>query len=315
MEGQPLDQVGSCVELSLKASGLPNMDYFSLSDPFIIISTPGIAPLGAQFAPTDEVLGQTETCWDNLDPKFVRKITLDANTPLDMPLIITVYDRDSKKEALTKHDHLGAATTTLRAVMESEADGLNVLLRRPSDGSRAASSACCGTVTIMAETIDDTASEHSLTIDMEPLAPRQSGARPYLVICRQRGDNSWQPIYRSPVPPSIHKWSPERRLKEGDPSAEDPAAAPSTATLRTYRGRGCLTDTPLRFELWAHEKSKPHQLLGTAQLSLGSLRRQAPGKHLVLSHMGVAAAELVFRSVAVKAADASTFGLVINMDA
>lgn len=28
MEGQQLDEIGSRVELSLKASGLPNMDYF-----------------------------------------------------------------------------------------------------------------------------------------------------------------------------------------------------------------------------------------------------------------------------------------------
>lgn len=308
---------------SLAATGLHcpitvgcHIDHIgSLSDPFVILSTPGTAPPDAQFPPTDEILGQTETCWDTLEPKFVKKITLDADTPLDMPLIITVYDRDSKKKELNKHDLLGTATTTLRAVIDSAADGLNVLLRCPSDGTRAAGNASFGTVTLMADTIDDTAPVHSLTFDVEPLAPRLSGARPYLVISHQRGDNSWQPIYRTPVPPSVHKWSPERRLKEGDPSAEDPAAAPSTTTLRTCRGRGCLTDTPLRFELWAHEKTKPNQLLGTAQLSMGGLRRQAPGKHLVLSHMGVAAAELVFRSVAVETADASTFGLVINMAA
>lgn len=287
----------------------------SLSDPFVVLSTPGAAASGAHPAPTDVVLGQTETCWDTLGPHFVKTITLGASTSRDMPLTVTVYDRDSDKEVLAKHDLLGTATTTLGTVLDGGVEGLTLPLRMPSDGPSAADGAAHGTATLMADTIDDAAPSHALRFEVEPLPPQQSGDKPYLVVSRRRGDNSWQPIHRTPVPSSRHKWSRRLRPAEGDPSAVDPVAAPSAATLRTYRGRGRLTETPLRFELWAHEKAAAHRLLGAAQLSLGSLRRQAPGKHLVLSHKGDVAAKLVFRSVAVQASEASTVGLVVHMGA
>lgn len=315
MAGRPAEVVGSCVEVSLKASGLTNMDYFSLSDPFVVLSTRSPATPGTHPPPTDVVLCQTETCWDNLDPVFVKRTTLGADTLCDLPLIVTIYDRDSKKEQLAKHDLLGEATSTLRAVLDGGVDGLTLPLRLPADGPSATNVASHGSVTLMADTFNATATTHNLTFDVEPLAPRLAGGKPYVVVSQRRGDNSWHPIHRTAMTSSARKFSLRRRLQEGDPTALDPAAAPSTAILRTYRGRGRLTETPLRFELWAHEKTKPHRLMGTAQLSLGSLRRQLPGKHLVLSHMGVVAAELVFRSVDVQAADASTFGLVISMAA
>lgn len=287
----------------------------SLSDPFVILSTSGTTSPGTSPSSTDVVLGQTETCWDTLGPHFVKTITLGADTSRDLPLTVTVYDRDSEKDELAKHDLLGTATTTLCTVLEGGVEGLTLPLRMPSDGPPAADGSPHGTVTLMADTIDGAAPSHALEFKVEPLPPQLSGDKPYLVVSRRRGDNSWQPIHRSPIPSSRHKWSRRLRPAEGDPSAVDPVAAPSAATLRTYRGRGRLTETPLRFELWAHEKAAAHRLLGAAQLSLGSLRRQAPGKQLVLSHKGDVAAKLVFRSVAVQAAEASTFELVVHMAA
>lgn len=101
--------------------------------------------------PADVVLVPTETCSENLDALHIKIITLGADTPFDRPLGDAIYDCESQKEDHSKHDLLGAATTTFRIVLDGSVDGLTLPLRLLADGPPAANVTSHGSVTLMAD--------------------------------------------------------------------------------------------------------------------------------------------------------------------
>lgn len=71
-----------------------------------------------------------------------------------MPHLVTIYNRDSKKEELAKHDLLPGATTTLDIVLDGGLPGLTSPLRLNAHCSAAAYDTSYGSVTIMVHIFD-----------------------------------------------------------------------------------------------------------------------------------------------------------------
>ncbi|OSX70483.1 hypothetical protein BU14_0742s0004 [Porphyra umbilicalis] len=297
----PDDPVGYCVEIAIEASSLANMDLFSLSDPFAILSAPGIPSRAneGRGKSNQMILGRTETQWDVLNPCFVKSFVLQPETPNGMQLNVAIYDRDSKSSSLDKQDLIGLAICSVQDVISSGTEGVTLRLDPPSGKDKSV-----GNVTLIADLYDDAAPSHELKFLVERSSFKNMSAlgqfltKPYLVIYRRRPNNKWAPIFRS-----------KATRREEDPAYSHDVV--TSATIRTYNGRGRCEETPLRIELRAHKANTEHRLIGATQMSLASLRRQTAGKRLSLGLGGEAVGEIIFRSVVLDTT-VSSFEFEIN---
>lgn len=99
----PAELAGKAVmELSISCSNLPKMDFFGLSDPFVVMYVTGLNNEKKVMK-----MGQTETIWFCLDPSFVKVFDLPLDTPKDAVLKCELYDRDGPTDQLTRHDYMG----------------------------------------------------------------------------------------------------------------------------------------------------------------------------------------------------------------
>lgn len=97
----------SLVELSISCSGLPKMDLFSKSDPFV--------SLHLREGSSYRKIGQTEVIMNNHEPKFEKVIQMQYNFEEEQILKFVVADYDSA----TKSDHIGIAHMRLAELVSS----------------------------------------------------------------------------------------------------------------------------------------------------------------------------------------------------
>ena len=90
-------------QLFVSSSNLANLDDLDNSDPFCVVSK--------KLKPEDEwqVIGQTETIDNNLDPQWVKHFQIDYYFHKTIYLKFDVFDEDSSGE----HDLIGYIETTL----------------------------------------------------------------------------------------------------------------------------------------------------------------------------------------------------------
>ena len=62
-------------------------------------------------------VGRTETVKDNLNPRFAKQFIMDFHFEEVQHLQFAVYDRDSTSEAVSTHDFIGRAQTTMGNLM------------------------------------------------------------------------------------------------------------------------------------------------------------------------------------------------------
>merc|ERR1712188_269414 len=102
----------SKIELSLSCRNLKNMDFFSKSDPMIVVY---------QKIKGSEKwieLGRTETIRDNLNPDFVTKFIVDLRFEEVQPFGFAVFDIDSDKRNLKDQDFIGEIEVTLAEIAQ-----------------------------------------------------------------------------------------------------------------------------------------------------------------------------------------------------
>jgi Ca2+-dependent lipid-binding protein len=103
------EATSSRVELSVRCTGLINLDRLSKSDPICVL-----------FCKKHGVWSEynrTEVIRDNLNPKFARTFVLPYHFEEEQPLKFAVYDADSTSRDLRKHDFIGDAEFTLANVV------------------------------------------------------------------------------------------------------------------------------------------------------------------------------------------------------
>jgi len=119
MEPQPGTE--PLVELSFYGRKLRNMDFFSKSDPFVVVYVGNQQSIEeSQF----EMVGRTETVWDNLNPDFVSKFYLERSRMEreKSRLLLQFYDQDSKEveeltpEYLKQQDFIGQVSFNVEEV-------------------------------------------------------------------------------------------------------------------------------------------------------------------------------------------------------
>ena len=99
------------VQLSIKCKNLVHLDTFSKSDPLCVIF---IHQNGKWFE-----LARTERIKDTADPAWAKKLQIQYNFETRQEIKFEIYDSDSLKPDLEKHDFLGRVETTLANVVSS----------------------------------------------------------------------------------------------------------------------------------------------------------------------------------------------------
>ncbi|KAG6486341.1 hypothetical protein ZIOFF_054911 [Zingiber officinale] len=137
----------SCLQLSLSASKLRDLDVLSKSDPLAILHlkrTDGIL----------EELGRTEVIMNNLSPTWITKFTINYQFEIVQHLVIRVYDVDTKYHNmpvktinLNEQDYLGEASCVLSEIVTKPSSSLTLTLQQ----KRGPSSVRSGTITVHAE--------------------------------------------------------------------------------------------------------------------------------------------------------------------
>lgn len=285
------DPIGSELELQIEASNLANMDVFSLSDPFALLEK-------EEEDNTWSELGRTETIWDVLNPKWVRSFLVPRETKRGTNLKVTIYDRDSRTQDLVKQEMIGFGTCTVQEVVAHGCNGKTMHLQ--NDGLKQT-----GNTTLIGELVENGHQEHEVVLGQCKFRNTSILGmfliRPYITIYRRRANNEWAPIFRS------------KTYKR----AEDAAFSEELlrrAKIRTGKRGAICEETPLRIELRSHRTTSEHKLIGSVQLSLGSLRRQTIGKRISLGLAGESVGEFCIVRAALEK-HSSSFDLEVSFHA
>jgi hypothetical protein len=109
--GVPSSIPSTTVQLSVKCKNLLHLDTFSRSDPMCVMS---IFQSNKWYE-----IGRTEHLKDTADPEWAQKFQMQYNFEAKQVIKFEVYDSDSSKSNLDKHDFLGRVETTMANVVSS----------------------------------------------------------------------------------------------------------------------------------------------------------------------------------------------------
>uniref|UniRef100_A0A251SAR5 Putative C2 domain, von Willebrand factor, type A, Copine, Protein BONZAI n=1 Tax=Helianthus annuus TaxID=4232 RepID=A0A251SAR5_HELAN len=108
------------IELSLSASKLRDLDIMSKSDPMAVVYAKKKSGIREEL----EEVGRTEVVMNNLNPMWIQKINVAFHFEVVQPLIIRVYDVDTKYHNLSTkmldlkdQDFIGEANCVLSEIM------------------------------------------------------------------------------------------------------------------------------------------------------------------------------------------------------
>lgn len=107
------EAVVASVELSMRASDLPKMDYLSKSDPVAVVSV--------QDHKTGQwrVLGHTEIIKNNHEPVWKRTVRVDQLYSIDQQLRFALYDSD-RPDKVRESDLMGRVDVALSAIVGAQ---------------------------------------------------------------------------------------------------------------------------------------------------------------------------------------------------
>lgn len=183
------------ISLLLEARGLPNMDTRGKSDPFVIIYRK-IDSRNSNASASDEWLkiGQTETVYNNLNPKWSTTFSVEYRFGTHTILRFRVYDRDSKDDDLSKQDYIGEVTCTVAQVVLADNQRLIHQIKNPASRPGAQT----GSLIIRGEEQKGDLGD-SVTFQFAVTNLRR-GKKPFYVLSRKnRNDNDFSPVVYSEV--------------------------------------------------------------------------------------------------------------------
>ena len=235
------------VELTLSCDNLRNLDLMSKSDPFCVVYYKDNSKQ-REFME----IGRTETIYDNLKPRWQKKIILDYNFEQRQYLKFSVYDSDSSSTYLDSHDFLGSAEASLGEIVSTQSQGFSRSLTGGGDGL----------VRVVAE---------ELSQNKEVLNLKMAGAKldkkdffgksdPFMEIFRSSESGQYILVHRTEV------------IK----NTLNPDWRPFQLSVRSLCNGDDERD--LRFDVYDWNKSGSHEIIGTFHTTVRNLR-EGPCDH------------------------------------
>ena len=235
------------VELTLSCDNLRNLDLMSKSDPFCVVYYKDNSKQ-REFME----IGRTETIYDNLKPRWQKKIILDYNFEQRQYLKFSVYDSDSSSTYLDSHDFLGSAEASLGEIVSTQSQGFSRPLTGGGDGL----------VRVVAE---------ELSQNKEVLHLKMAGAKldkkdffgksdPFMEIFRSSESGQYILVHRTEV------------IK----NTLNPDWRPFQLSVRSLCNGDDERD--LKFDVYDWNKSGSHEIIGTFHTTVRNLR-EGPGSN------------------------------------
>jgi len=191
-------------------------------------------------------IGRTETIYDNLKPRWQKKIILDYNFEQRQYLKFSVYDSDSSSTYLDSHDFLGSAEASLGEIVSTQSQGFSRSLTGGGDGL----------VRVVAE---------ELSQNKEVLNLKMAGAKldkkdffgksdPFMEIFRSSESGQYILVHRTEV------------IK----NTLNPDWRPFQLSVRSLCNGDDERD--LKFDVYDWNKSGSHEIIGTFHTTVRNLR-------------------------------------------
>ncbi|XP_070574911.1 copine-8-like isoform X2 [Ptychodera flava] len=228
------------VEISVSARNILDMDTFSKSDPICVMY---IQKVGSN---KFTEYGRTEIIWNNLNPDFVTKFSLDYFFEERQELKFELYDVDAKSDDLSKHDFLGEVQCSLGEVCSSRR--LDLPIQGKSD---------CGTMIISAEEIGESRDVVRLEFKGEGLDKKDFFGKsdPFLAFYRANDDGSYTIVHKT-----------ERIMRTLNPTWK-----PFSISVMNMCGNDY--DRKLRVQCWDWNRSGSHDFIGEFFTDMRQLTR------------------------------------------
>lgn len=187
----PMSSASPCskVELSLSCSDLLDTDFFSKSDPIVVVYHKGLHD-----RQTFAEYGRTEWIKNSLNPCFTKTIQMDYRFEEVQSLRFAVYDIDNSSSTLDDDDFLGAIECTLGEIVSS-----TPFTRPLGKGSKSKNAK--GSITIRAEELSQNTSIVTLQFAADGLDKKDflGKSDPYLEFAKQNPDGSFTPVHSTEV--------------------------------------------------------------------------------------------------------------------
>ncbi|XP_071961411.1 copine-8-like [Antedon mediterranea] len=175
------------VEVSIACRNLSDRDVMSKSDPMCVLYT---TKLGTKEYAEYE---RTEQVKNTLNPEFVHKFNLTYCFEECQRLRFEIYDVDSPKQALDKHDFLGGIDCTLGEILGASGNKLT----KPLDVNGKNS----GEILIYAEEVSECKDLATFTMKGHKLDRKDflGKSDPFLIFYRSNEDNSYTIVHKTEV--------------------------------------------------------------------------------------------------------------------
>lgn len=164
---------------------MPNLDRYSLSDPFAVL----FKQEGKKWVK----LGRTEWIDNNVNPVWKKKIALDFQFELNEMYKVKVYDRDDPKQMtkdLSKHSFCGETEFTMHEVVNADGFVLQNTLVCDERAEGESGTLCMSTREAPPVTNQE-------IVIFKPSAVLETPDACFMLIYREISPGKWLPVYKS----------------------------------------------------------------------------------------------------------------------
>ncbi|XP_066930296.1 copine-9-like isoform X2 [Clytia hemisphaerica] len=184
---QPVGPPLSKIEITIACKNLLDLDVFSKSDPFVIVSM-----MQGQWVK----IGQTEVMKNELNPTFVKSFTVDYYFEEQQMIKFEVYDEDSSSNNVKNHDFLGCFVTSLGSIVGEHGGKVEHPLQNTNYKKKSA-----GTIIIRSEEVGNSTDELLISLCGKNLDKKDFFGKsdPYLIFEKCNEDNSFTKVHKTEI--------------------------------------------------------------------------------------------------------------------
>ncbi|KAJ5073836.1 copine [Anaeramoeba ignava] len=235
----------SKVEIHVSCTKLVDLDTFTKSDPMVVIFTPAPGQRG-RWMEHD----RTEIVWNDLNPRFVKAITMDYHFEENQPLKFVVYHVVSEKKPLSQQRVIGEAECMLSQLVSARTGAFTKDLTHPSKPNQSR-----GKINIFCEEVRAMSYIAKFRFCAKKLDKKDFFGKsdPFLVISKCREGNVYVPVHQT----EFYK----RTL--------NPTWKPFSITVQKLCNGDF--DRPLNLEVYDWNRNSAADFIGTAKTSLREL--------------------------------------------
>ena len=175
------------INIHVFCTDLVKLDVGSDSDPMVVMQV----PVNGKFVE----IARTEVIWNDCNPTFVKFFQALYIFETQQPLRFSVYDCDSEKAPLEKHDYIGYVDTDVQTLVSNTNTTLSIPIKHPTAKNKR------GTLCLTCEQAAACNSVCNMTILVTNLKKMRTFSKncPYVQISKPSEAGKLLPVFRTEV--------------------------------------------------------------------------------------------------------------------